>query len=405
MLSKIRTAIERKGLLGGLRWALWNAFRGKYKPLSYGTVRHLPFLFLTADELKMRARAKGQLFFYGEPQLLSFDPPGDALSELEPLIGEYELPRGFVAVVPNARLVGRYPFALSGGRIILEATVSPNVTGLNLFYTVRDALERGPGAFVGRGRTHLESAVLLYNCWNGGYYHWVVETLTRLEGVEAYRERTGRQPTLVVGPDFDGFQRETLELLGYGPEDWLEWDYTSARVDELVVPSGGRSLNPGTISPVAVEWLREQMRPAVRERVDPDRFSPLVYVSRKDADRRGVSNEDELSEELQSYGFERYYLAEMDTAETIALMMQADVVVAPHGAGLTDIIYADDASVIELYRGEKLRTRAYYVLATQVGLRYRYVPCAVDGPDMRADVGSVVSVVEEELAQRQKRPA
>jgi hypothetical protein len=406
MLSTLRdsfetllTAVDRKGLAGGARWALWNAFRGTYNPLAYGMVRHLPWLFVDTDGLKKSARARGELLFYGDSRLIDFDQPVDYVPELETLVGEYELPRRFVAVLPDARLVGRYPFALTGRRVVVEATVSPRVTGLNLFYTLRDAVSRGLGSVVGRGTVHLDSAVLLHNCWDGGYYHWVVETLTRLKGVEAYRERTGRRPTLVVGPDVEGFQRDTLELLGYGPDDWLEWEYSTASVDELVVPSVGRSSNRDAISPVAVDWLRDRMRPAVRERVDLGRFSPLVYVSRADADRRGVSNEQDLFAALERRGFERYFLAEMDTAETIALMMQASVVVAPHGAGLTDILYADDASVVELHRGgdRKLNTRVYYLLATEAGLRYRYLCCDADGPDMRVDVDEVLAVVDEEL--------
>jgi hypothetical protein len=399
MLAAVRTAVERKGLSGGLRWALWNVFRGKYKPLAHGAVRHAPFLFHDEETLKKHARNRGRLFYFDEPKLFGFEQPVDPLAELTPLLGTYELPQPFVAAVPNARLVGPYPFALADRRVVVEATVSPSVTLLNLFYTLRDVVEEGPKAALGGGTTHFDCAVPLYNCWNSGYYHWVVETLTRLQGVEEYRERTGRQPTLVVGPDFDGFQRETLELLGYGPDDWVEWDYTSATVDELVVPSVGRARTRGTILPIAVDWLRERMRPAVRDRVDLDGFSRRVYVSRDDADRRAVSNESELFAELRERGFERYYLAEMDTAETIGLMMQADVVVGPHGAGLTDVLYAEDASVVELHRGEGLNTRSYWLLSSEVGLRYRHVFAEVDGPDMRVDVDEVLRVVDEELEQ------
>jgi capsular polysaccharide biosynthesis protein len=401
-LSTLRTAVDRKGLRGGVRWALWNAFRGTYNPLAYGLVRHFPWLFVDTDGLKKSARERGKLLFYGESRLLDFGQPVDHVPDLETLAGKYELPRRFVATLPDARLVGVYPFALVDGRVVVEATVSPRVTALNIFYTLRHAVSQGLGSLVGRGTVHLDSAVLLHNCWNSGYYHWVIETLTRLEGVEEYREWTGRQPTLVVGPDIEGYQRDTLELLGYGPDDWLEWEYSAASVDELVVPSVGRTTNRDAISPVAVDWLRGRMRPAVRERVDLNRFSPLVYVSRADADRRGVSNESDLFAALERRGFERYYLAEMDTAETIALMMQASVVVAPHGAGLTDILYAEDASVVELHRGgdRKLNTRSYYLLATEVGLRYRYLCCDVDGPDMRVDVDKVLAVVDEELQVR-----
>lgn len=397
MLSTARRSLRQRGLIDGLRWNLWNVFRGKYKPLSEGTVRYAPFLFRQTDDLKQFCRRHGECWFYGDAQRYSFTAPDHAHPEMHALDGEYVLPQPFVAVAEDARLVGPYPFAVVERKIALDATVAATVTALNLFYTLRDAVEEGPRRTFGGGRRSFDTAVLLYNCWNGGYYHWVAETLTRLEGVEAYTERTGETPTLIVGPDFGGFQRETLELLGYGPDDWVEWDYTVADVDELVIPSVRREINRGAISPVAVDWLRERIRPAVRERVDLDRFSERVYISRDDATRRTVSNEEELFAELEARGFERYYLAEMSTAETIGLMMQAEVIVGPHGAGLTDILYADDAAVIELCRGERPDSRAYYTLASQVGLRYRNVAGAVDGSALRADVDAVVEAVETEV--------
>jgi hypothetical protein len=400
MLSTLRRSLQQRGLADGLRWGLWNVFKGLHRPLAEGTVQYAPSLFLETDELKTYCRQRGQCWFYGDDIHYQFVAPDHALPEMHAHNGEYTIPRPFVGVVPDARLIGPYPFAVVDGRIALEATVTPTVTALNLFYTLRDLVEQGPRSTLDGGHRDFGRATLLYNCWNGGYYHWVTETLARLEGIEAYTERTGETPTLVVGPDFGGYQRETLELLGYGPDDWVEWDYTTARVDELVIPSVRRQTNRGTISPVAVDWLRERIRPVVRERLDLDRFSKRVYISRDDATRRSVVNEEELFDALEERGFERYHLAEMPTTETIGLMMQADLIVGPHGAGLTDIIYADDAAVIELCRGERPETRAYYVLASEVGIRHRNVPGEVYGADLRVDVDAVLAAVEAELDHR-----
>lgn len=403
MLDNLRKAIARKGPLDGLMWAGWESVRGIQSNVMRWLRRPSDFALLDRDELQWRARESGSLYYYGDATSVSFDPPGET-PDLQKFAGTYSLPRPFVASVPDTRLVGPYPLAISEGQIVLEATVFEQMPLLNLAYGVSDVVSNGPDRTIGGGSTHLDTAVLLYNPWNRGYWHWMIDTLMRLEGVEAYAERTGTRPTLVVGPDLDGYQRETLELLGYGPDDWVEWTYLHATVDELVVPMGRPILvnrKEGGLSPVYVDWLREQMRAAVEARsdsIDTGSFSRRVYISRDDADRRGVRNEAELFGALREYGFERYLLAEMNTVETIALMMQADVVIGPHGAGLTDILFAEDAAVVELSRGEQPNTWAYYMLSELVGHRYRHVPCAVDGPDMRADVDAVVAAVEAELA-------
>jgi capsular polysaccharide biosynthesis protein len=410
MLENLGKAIARKGLVDGLTWAGWESVRGFQSTVMRWVRRPSNVIMLDRDELKWCARESGTLYYYGEATTVSFDPPDEA-PDLRKFAGTYSLARPFVASVPDARLVGPYPLAVSGGKIVLEATVFEQMPLLNLAYGVSDVVSDGPAETLGGGSTHLDTAVLLYNSWNRGYWHWVIDTLMRLEGVEAYAERTGTRPTLVVGPGLDGFQRETLELLGYGPDDWVEWTYLHATVDELVVPMGRPLLvnrKEGGLSPVYVDWLRERMRAAVEGRsdsIDTESFSRRVYISRDDADRRGVSNEAELFDALREYGFDRYLLAEMDTVETIALMMQADVVVGPHGAGLTDTLFAEDAAVVELSKGEQPNTWVYYMLAELVGHRYRHVPCTVDGPDMRADVDAVVAAVEAVIAEQESAPA
>lgn len=397
MLDRLRVAIRRKGVLRGLWWAIWERARGSYQPLAYGLPRYVPGLFIDRDELERRARRAGELSFHGSSESFVVEAPSGAdPADVAAVAGEYTLPRPFVGVLHDASLVGPYPLAVVDDRVVLDATVSPVVTLLNLVYGVGDVVSNPLGARRWTRTAALDSAVLLYNCWNGGYYHWVTETLPRLEGVQAYADRTGDRPTLIVGPDLDGYQRETLELLGYGPDDWVEWTVGRARVDRLIVPSSPREFYTpdGEISPRNVQWLRDEVRSRVAGRLDPEQFSRLVYISRDDADRRQVTNESALMDALAPLGFERYLLAHMSAVETITLLMHADVIVGPHGAGLTDIVFADDAAVIELSRGPQPNTRAYRVLASQANLRHRYVPCRVDGPDLEADVDAVVAAAK-----------
>jgi capsular polysaccharide biosynthesis protein len=370
--------------------------KGKQKVLAFNFVRLFPFLFIDTDELKQICRKYGDLFYFGESFVFTVtkpESPSNTISEFEQATGEYYLPKPFVGVVNNANLIGPFPFVIFDKKIIIEATVSIPITALNLYYTVQKVVEDGIRSALFDGRQSIECGVLLYNCWNSGYYHWVTENLTRLEGVEKFEECCGTKPKLIVGPELSSFQRETLELLGYEADDLIQWNTSIAKVDTLVIPSVRRAYNPGQLSPVDYSWLRNKMQSAVRERVDMTQFSSKVYISRDDADRRRVTNESELFGELEKHGFERYQLEYMDTAETIALMMQADIIVGPHGAGLTDIIYASDADVVELSK-ETPNSRAYFTLANQVGLDYHHVPGKSDGTDIVAPVQSVVDILK-----------
>lgn len=78
----------------------------------------------------------------------------------------------------------------------------------------------------------------------------------------------------------------------------------------------------------------------------------LIWMGRDetgDARARGISGHEPLLEELHGRGFETVIFEHLTPLEQIAAMQAADIVIAPHGAGLVNMIYArPDALVIEI---------------------------------------------------------
>lgn len=357
---------------------------------------------ITRDDLYERAERNGSLIDYGEFESVTVPEPDayvDELPDMHRWVGTHSISKPFVGVVEDARLVGSPPLAMVGSKYVADASVSRNVQTLNIINSVRETPRR---IVAGNGRgEHLEEAVLLHHSWVDGYFHWVAETLTRLEGVEQYTAATGRRPKLVVGPELNSFQRESLALLGYDEDDLVNWRSAHCTVDRLVVPSMRREINPPNPSPFAHGWLREQLREDALEAVDTSRFSDRVYISRADAATRRVRNDGAVADVLEDYGFESYRLAEMSVRETIALFAQADCVVGPHGAGFTDLIHTDDAAVVEFMPRDRING-VYFMLAKQVGDWYGYLAC--DRPDERdlvVDTDALESLLEAALEREQ----
>jgi capsular polysaccharide biosynthesis protein len=284
--------------------------------------------------------------------------------------------------------------ALTDRRSIpLPAVVRREVFALNVVGSALELL-RDPRQVPGllSDGEHLETACLLYNYWSSGYFHWTYESLARLEGVEQYREETGRTPTLVLGQDPPSWQRESLELLGYGPDDWTTWRGGRATVDRLVVPSVRRTT---VLSPGAVQWLHDRVLARLTaddSLPDPGSFPDRVYVSRADAGRRRVVNEGELFDALADRGFLRFVLSDLSVPEQAALFAGADVVVAPHGAGLTNLTYADAPVVVELFRDGDVRGQ-YFQLANLRGCEYHYRVGDAVGSDMVVDVDDILAAL------------
>ncbi|SIS00691.1 glycosyltransferase family 61 protein [Natronorubrum thiooxidans] len=356
---------------------------------------------ITREELYDRVKRNGSVIDYGEFGSVTVSRPdayAGELLEMNRWIGTHSISKPFVGTVPDTRLVGSPPLAFAGTKYISDASVSRNVQTLNIIDSIRETPRR---LLSGNGRgDSLEEAVLLHHSWVDGYFHWVAESLTRLEGVEQYRAETGRKPKLIVGPDLTSFQRESLELLGYNEDDLVNWRSAHCTVDRLVVPSMRREIDPPNPSPFSHEWLRGQLREDALEAVDTSRFSERVYISRTDAATRRVINDEAVGNVLEDYGFESYRLTEMSVQETVALFAQADCVVAPHGAGLTDLIHTDDAAVVEFMPRDRVNG-IFFMLAKQVGGWYGYLDCERPNNDMYVDTADLEAILEAALAREQ----
>src|SRR5690606_29148055 len=96
-------------------------------------------------------------------------------------------------------------------------------------------------------------------------------------------------------------------------------------------------LNP-LHSPFAVRSLRSRAYAAIPP--EGRKFAERIYVSRTLARQRRVQNEDELVSLLERYGFAKYIPEQMPFEDQVRLFRDAKAVVAPHGAGLANLVFA-----------------------------------------------------------------
>jgi Glycosyltransferase 61 len=95
-----------------------------------------------------------------------------------------------------------------------------------------------------------------------------------------------------------------------------------------------------------------------------------LYISRGDADRRRIVNEADLIMALEGRGFVSVQLANIPPEQQVGLFRSAEVVVAPHGMGLTHIAMGKTLGrVIEIFHPEA-GTDAYGFIARSAGMDY-----------------------------------
>ena len=93
-----------------------------------------------------------------------------------------------------------------------------------------------------------------------------------------------------------------------------------------------------------------------------------IYVSRRDSQRRRITNENEVEDYFLRRGFEIVVLSALSFREQIGTFASADVVVAPHGAGLANTIFcAPDVKIVELM-SDAYVNRCFLNLSRALGL-------------------------------------
>lgn len=204
---------------------------------------------------------------------------------------------------------------------------------------------------------------------------------------EPYRET---QPSIFYGSDFDNnyfhrvfdlLPRAWAETEGLIPEGarWHHADKPTVRYDTLYFPSWWPALG---YAPGPVEWLRAQ--PRVDGNTCPT-CPDILYLTRAGTKKRRVLNEADV---LRSCGRATMLsMSDRTLQEQQALVRRAKIIVAPHGAALSNVVWADRCAVIEMVP-EQWQHPVYQYISKWSGHWYGRMICKTDEPDT-----SVVEIV------------
>ncbi len=211
------------------------------------------------------------------------------------------------------------------------------------------------------------------------YFHWMVDILPRIEVLQRWGVNLEEIDWFLVNSCQQPFQRETLKALGIPEYKIIESDrHPYIQAKQLIVPSFAGYL--GWLSPQGLEFLRQafliKKSHELPKSFASDRKSSYperIYISRSKCSYRQVINEEKVMELLSPFGFVPVLLESMTFKEQVTLFASAKVIVAPHGSGLTNIIFCSPGTkVIELTSPNYIR-HYYWAIGQQLNLEHYYL--------------------------------
>ena len=208
------------------------------------------------------------------------------------------------------------------------------------------------------------------------YSHWLNEILGRL----ALLDMQGIAYDYLYVPYDKPFIRETLQLWGINPAKIIAPSnnpYFCLQAKELIIPSMVINTDIGFkkhiglyAHPYTLKYVQNKLLTAALQQGPSKKFSQRIFISRKDAPWRKMTNEDEFFQALQPYGFERYELSKMSVIDQILLFHDAEIVIGEHGTGLVNIIYCKpETRVIEIF--QSIIDNSFWYLSEMFHLKYQ----------------------------------
>jgi len=169
------------------------------------------------------------------------------------------------------------------------------------------------------------------------YFHWTYQSMAALLDMQEAGLPTDRDG-LIVSP-LNAWRRRTLELADVDPDSCIVLERDAVmKIDSIMISAflSRRSVNRPTQRFIDLfdRFSRRVCTPPASGGSD------RIYISRLAATRRVIENEDEICRLMTRYGFEVIQTEDMSVDEQIGLFASARHVVAPHGAGLVNLLYA-----------------------------------------------------------------
>lgn len=203
----------------------------------------------------------------------------------------------------------------------------------------------------------IERGVLLGNPMSGNYHHWIINCLPRLRVARAFDD----WPVIVQGP-LNRFQQQSLAALNVKHIELFDGGIW--QVGELVIPGNG------VFAPSELSWVHDELHRALEIKPGPRR---RLYISREDALVRRVTNEPELAAVLKRFKIQPIVLSELSLRDQVQAFGDAHLVVGPHGAGLTNVIFGKDPlTLLELHPSDQLNA-CFWLTASAMGRRYAFL--------------------------------
>lgn len=237
-----------------------------------------------------------------------------------------------------------------------------------------------PRATKSRPERHLSGISILLAARNShNFYHWHYDCLAALGLVEAAGIALSDIDNFLVDNRNMGFQLQMLLSAGICQSriQFIDVDEFTASYDYMLMV---RLQNQQGMAQSRrhLDWLRRTYLDTAKLFTDSAPSSASRIAIKRDI--RGFTDAESIYEKLADSGYECIRLEDYPYSEQVAIFAGADNIVAPHGAGLSLLVYCKPGTVVHEFYADHVQP-CFWSISSALGLKYHNYNCSsiVDG--------------------------
>lgn len=173
------------------------------------------------------------------------------------------------------------------------------------------------------------------------YYHWLAQIVPFLYKVAQLFEKENIEDFCIVVGKISNFQKEYIDNIFFKFKNYrlisLE-AFEAINANKGIYYGNSVGLETYTCNFFEQIEVANFLRNHIKKN-ESEVYPEKIYISRKDTPHRKMENEDLLIEKLEERGYTSITLTGKSVVEQISIFENAKYIIAPHGAGMTNIMF------------------------------------------------------------------
>jgi capsular polysaccharide biosynthesis protein len=220
--------------------------------------------------------------------------------------------------------------------------------------------------------TRLNNIIYITTSNSQNFFHWFLDVLQKLEFIDQSRNHILNFKFKIIIPNGynNSYSKKSLEA--------FDLNFYYQEKNEIIISN--QSILLPNIAPTGnyrksiVLKLNKRMRNHWSKNLINIYNNKRIYISRRNAKKRKLKNEDEIIPILKKHGFIILDFDKLNFEEQLKNILNSEILVSIHGAGLTHMLWMNQKSkVLEIRARDNSNDNCYFTLASDLGHDYFYV--------------------------------